>query len=253
MIFSIIAQIFLLLFFFAKDKNDGEKKLFKRQQWKALDVVIMLLLMEAYPLYFVLVAYIFLQFNIDLRPLIHSLSNRDIVFYVSVISLLLLILIFKFKFKQAFSILGFGKDELRRNIALGMLVGLAAFLTIDGLYLLLLPKQFEERVVEMLTTIRNPYDYFILFFGTVFLGPLVEEVVYRGILYSPFRKKFGPVKAIIITSLFFGVAHPSVPVAFFVAIFLTILYEITESIIATSVAHSAHNLLVVATALLLLK
>ncbi len=158
MVFSIIVQLFLLLFLFAKDKNDGEKELFKRQQWKVSDVVIVLLLMEAYPLYFVLVAYIFLKLNIDLRPLIHSLSNRDIGFYASAVELLLLILLFKLKFKQNIRILGLGKANLRKNIGLGILIGLAAFMTVNGLYLLIFPKQVEKRVIEMVTTLKNPLD-----------------------------------------------------------------------------------------------
>ncbi len=253
MILSIIGQLFLLLFLFAKDKNNGGKELFKKQQWKPSDIVIALLLMEVYPLYFILPAYIFLKMNIDLRPIIHSLSNRDIGFYTSMFLLFLLFLLFKFKFKQSISILGFSKDKLIKKIGLGIFVALISFLIVDGLSLLVFPKQFQKNIVEMVTTTKNPLDYLLLFLGAIFFGPFTEEVVYRGILYSPFRKKYGPVKAVVIVSLFFGLAHPTIPSAFFGAIFLTILYEKTESIISTFVAHSVHNLLVILTAFYFLK
>ncbi len=75
----------------------------------------------------------------------------------------------------------------------------------------------------------------------------MEEIVYRGVLYSPFRKKYGPVKAIIIASLFFSLAHSAL-IVFFAAIFYTTLYEKTESLVSTFVAHSTDNLLMIATA-----
>jgi uncharacterized protein len=253
MILSIIGQIFLLLFLFTKDKNDGDKELFKKQQWKSFDIIIVLLVMEIYPLYFILATYIFLKMNIDLRPLIYSLSNRNIVVFVSLISLFLLILLFRFKFKQNINILGFSKVNIIKNIVLGILVAFAFFFIIDGLYLMLFPKQFQENIIEMITTLKNPVDYFLLFLGTVLLGPFIEEIVYRGILYSPFRKKYGPIKAIFIVSLFFGLVHTTFPLAFFAAISLTSLYEKTESIISTITAHSVHNLLVIIVAFYLLK
>lgn len=253
MLISIVGQMFLLLFLFAKDKNDGEKELFKRQQWKIFDVVIVLLLtMEAYPLYVVLVAYLFLKVNMDLRPLIYSLSTKELTLYALMISLLLLILLFTFRFKKNINILGFGKDNLKKNIGLGLVVALVAFITVDGFHLVLSAEKFKVNNMEKLTPLTTPLDYFVLFFCVVLLGPFVEEIIYRGFLYSPFRKKYGPLGAIIITSLFFGLAHSALS-PFLISIFLTTLYEKTESIISTFVAHSVGNLLVILTVLYLLK
>lgn len=245
---SIIAQLFLLLFLLAKDKNDGEKDLFKRQQWNVLDVVIALALYAALPLYFAVPAYVFFECGVDLRPFLYAMTNRAFVFYGMALCLVLLIVTFKVRFKQRITMLGIGRANLKRNIALGVCIGLAAFVTFNELYLLFLPKRFQPEVAEMVAKSRTIVDYIFVFGGVVFLGPLVEEVVYRGILYSPLRKKYGPVKAIIIASLFFGIGHPNWPKAFVIGIVLTTLYEKTESIISTYIAHSTINLLVLASA-----
>ncbi|MEO2053805.1 MAG: CPBP family intramembrane glutamic endopeptidase [Nitrospira sp.] len=41
----------------------------------------------------------------------------------------------------------------------------------------------------------------------VILAPLVEELVFRGMLYSPIRKRFGPPKAMLITGVLFSIFH----------------------------------------------
>ena len=48
--------------------------------------------------------------------------------------------------------------------------------------------------------------YLVAFFAT-FTAPLVEEVVYRGLLYSAFQRRFGFVLATIFVTLLFTVVH----------------------------------------------
>ena len=48
--------------------------------------------------------------------------------------------------------------------------------------------------------------YLVAFFAT-FTAPLVEEVVYRGLLYSAFQRKFGVVLAIVLVTLLFTAVH----------------------------------------------
>ncbi len=48
---------------------------------------------------------------------------------------------------------------------------------------------------------------YVVAFMATFTAPLVEEVIYRGILYSAFRKSFGVVLAIAITTGLFAAVH----------------------------------------------
>ena len=73
--------------------------------------------------------------------------------------------------------------------------------------------------------------------------PVVEEIVYRGILYSPYRKKYGPIGAILITAVFFAAAHDESCPSNYIAIFLmgslfAWLYERKQSLIYPIIAHS---------------
>ncbi|MGI8469952.1 MAG: CPBP family intramembrane glutamic endopeptidase [Pyrinomonadaceae bacterium] len=48
---------------------------------------------------------------------------------------------------------------------------------------------------------------FPIAFMAIFTAPLVEEVIYRGILYSSLQRKVGIVYAVIIVTLLFGLVH----------------------------------------------
>ena len=49
--------------------------------------------------------------------------------------------------------------------------------------------------------------YFYVFMSIAIIGPIVEEFLFRGIIYDLIRSKFGPWMAIICSSLMFGFWH----------------------------------------------
>jgi hypothetical protein len=122
----------LLALLFAKDKYTTGNELFQKQQWTVLDIGITLLLMESYPFYLALAAYLFSKIKIDLRSAILSLSESQLAFLIYVIALFLLVILFKLKFKKRIEVLGINKNNLWKNIYLGIFVGLICFLMIDG-------------------------------------------------------------------------------------------------------------------------
>lgn len=73
---------------------------------------------------------------------------------------------------------------------------------------ILLAKVFGESETDfdrMLKSSRTVV-YFVAFFAT-FTAPLVEEVIYRGILYSAFQRKFGIAAAVILVTVLFTAVH----------------------------------------------
>lgn len=48
--------------------------------------------------------------------------------------------------------------------------------------------------------------FLVAFFAT-FTAPLIEEVIYRGLLYSAFQRKFGVVLAVVLVTLLFTAVH----------------------------------------------
>lgn len=80
-------------------------------------------------------------------------------------------------------------------------------------------------------------------FTTAFLPGLVEETIFRGVLYSRLRKS-NPIKAILLSSLFFGIAHMNFQqfcYAFFLGIIFGFLVEATDSIFSSMTAHMVFN------------
>jgi len=78
------------------------------------------------------------------------------------------------------------------------------------------------------------------------MAPVVEELVFRGLLYRAARSRWGVGGATVITSLFFGIAHWE-PWSLFGLVGLGLvmcwLYERTGSLLAPILAHGVHNVL----------
>jgi membrane protease YdiL (CAAX protease family) len=86
----------------------------------------------------------------------------------------------------------------------------------------------------------------MIYFGivTIILAPMVEELLFRGILY-PTIKQFGfPKFAMWTVSIFFGFAHLNVSTfvpLVFLSVILIFLYETTENLLAPIITHALFN------------
>lgn len=63
----------------------------------------------------------------------------------------------------------------------------------------------ENELTKLLQSSRIAV-YIIAFLAT-FTAPIVEEVVYRGIIYSAFQKSFGVLTGVIVTTVLFAAVH----------------------------------------------
>lgn len=238
--FFWIAQLFLLLLLFRKDKNDGGKELFKKQHWKMSDVAVVVLPISVSPFLLVLMGYILSKLNVNS----HGTTTSVHSFAIYIGLLVLLIVLFKFRFKKNTEVLGVRKNDIKQTIFPGIFLGLIGYLLIDASVLLLWPKRYAEEVTKAIRMPKAPVELSLYLLVALLLGPVVEEVIYRGICYSPYRKKYGVTKAVIMTSLLFAMAHYSF-VPFLFGVLLTAMYEKTESIILCIIAHSMRNLLAI--------
>jgi membrane protease YdiL (CAAX protease family) len=82
--------------------------------------------------------------------------------------------------------------------------------------------------------------------GTV-LGPVLEELVFRGVLFRKWRRTLGPVKGLLLSSAVFGLIHGGtmLPVAVG-GLSLALLYTSTRSLWAPILAHIFNNSISVA-------
>jgi len=87
---------------------------------------------------------------------------------------------------------------------------------------------------------------FLLFFGAL-VGPVTEEIFFRGFLYPPLRRRVGRVPAILISAFCFAALHGNLiqllPI-FGLGVILALLRERTGSLIPSIALHCGHNLAV---------
>jgi len=91
----------------------------------------------------------------------------------------------------------------------------------------------------------------LLVFLAVAVAPVVEELVFRGMLYLPLRARVGPVPAAAAVSAIFALLHwgRAAPVEnlavmgylIILALILTALMETARTMLAPILAHAAHN------------
>jgi len=232
-----ILQLLLLLFLIPKDKNEGEKELFRRQRWETFDILIVFLV---YNLAMFLFSYLF---DTNFHIVKKFIGKNPYILHLSL--LIFITLFFKFKIKQRITSLGFSTLDLKRNIFFGITIAFLALVFFASIFFLLGKDPSSLKSVQLLKNITHPWYYVTFFFGTlVLLGPLVEEIYFRGILYSSYRRKYGSKIAIFFTTLFFVTIHIGgnyIEIIIF-GIILTILYEKTESLFLTFITHASFNL-----------
>lgn len=91
----------------------------------------------------------------------------------------------------------------------------------------------------------NGYELALIFVALVILAPFVEEVLFRGFLFTAFRRTFGFWIGAIGVSLIFAVAHGQANVGidvFVLSLFLCYLREKTDTLWTAVALHSVKNL-----------
>jgi len=102
-----------------------------------------------------------------------------------------------------------GMDALREGLFWRLLLGtLLASDLLDYLleHLIPLPEDLAAHLQETFG-FQNPLQVLGLFLGVVLLGPLVEELIFRGFFYRFFRDREGVTNAVLKTSLLFLFFH----------------------------------------------
>lgn len=123
---------------------------------------------------------------------------------------------------------------------------LGSFFALAGITSYIIPEQDND----LLKIIRSSREalYLVAFLAT-FTAPLVEEVIYRGILYSAFQKTFGVGLAILFITIVFAGVHipqyyPSYSTIFLIcllSLILTLIRVWTGNLLPCIVLHTLFN------------
>lgn len=114
----------------------------------------------------------------------------------------------------------------------------------------LLTQIFGDQDNELLKILRSSRTvvYAVAFMAT-FTAPLVEEVVYRGVLYSSFQKRFGVAKAVFLATALFALVHvpqyyPSAATIITICVLslvLTLIRARTNNLLPCIILHTVFN------------
>lgn len=110
------------------------------------------------------------------------------------------------------------------------------------------PEFFKKLVTEVLSTHKTSSSLSAICFNlnVSIIGPIVEEIMFRGIILNRLSKRWGFNVGIIISSLLFGIQHLEMAIigAFLWGIVMSLLYLKTNNIMIPITLHIINNSLV---------
>lgn len=91
------------------------------------------------------------------------------------------------------------------------------------------------------------YSSVIAILSTAVLGPILEECIFRGVVYNKLKSSFSVKTAFILTSILFSVYHFNVVqgiYTFFFSMLITYVYEKSDNLLGAILVHCSGNLAV---------
>ncbi len=149
----------------------------------------------------------------------------------------------------SFSLLGtkFSKQDLLTIFKVYSLT--LVFIASASMLMIKIQKRFNiffppQEAVYMVLSLKDRFLLAILIFQIVFMGPVAEELFFRGFMYNLLKERLGYGVAIVITSFVFSLLHNNIwgflPI-FILSVGICYTYEKTANIISPIIFHSLHN------------
>ncbi len=249
--FFLLVLLAVGAFFSAKrDAYPDQRTLFDRQRWSIWIGIFAAAVFKSISVLVLWSPWMFRN-----QPLIVP------AYLIAEISAFISILFFyRFATNQPLTALGFWSDQAGIRLLFAMRWIIGAFLVLYGLfYFLLLFQNVAVSQAWLIRLYRNRdlvtslMHFFEKMWGLpavvipilfmVALRPFFEEVVFRGLLYGPIRRKTDPIMATLITSLLYMLADGSYTSPHLLSgVLSAYLYEQTEMLIPGMILHGVINL-----------
>lgn len=212
----------------------------RRPVWNIWQVILLMALAS-----FIELLFGWLETPKDLNT-VHGILNfvgvglGDALVYFCLIGLFLRLI------RQPFSTLGFVRPR-KQYVVLGCIVGVILFVGI-GLLGTVLTQLLGTPAPQSFTLavkgVNYPWEFALLTVLGGVVAPIKEEMLFRGLIYPPFRRALGKGKGMLLTGLLFATFHFDVirflPL-FIGGVVLAWLYERSSSIWPAIVAHGTWN------------
>ena len=156
------------------------------------------------------------------------------------ISILLLVLYYAFNLQNKSCL---NKISLQQTV-MGFIAIMPIIFALSFLSKFILNEYSEQEMVIELK--KNIYKNFLTnFFVILIIAPIFEEIVFRGLFYKALKNFTPLIQASLISSIVFALIHKNIlsfTILFTLSLFLTWIYERTNSILYPILAHSLFNL-----------
>jgi membrane protease YdiL (CAAX protease family) len=139
---------------------------------------------------------------------------------------------------------------IKKGLIWAVFFGAAAGLALLIIYLL----DIDVLKLFQMQLPANGYKLIVFFLVGAFIAPVAEEIFFRGILYGFFRR-WGMLTALVLSTLFFVLSHPSrhtIPITQMIGgILFAVAYELEKNLLVPIIIHVLGNLAIFALALIL--
>mgnify|MGYP001345493792 CR=1 FL=1 len=249
--YIFIASIVLNIVFLFKRKKISLKPNLSNEtvSWDVPDLIrATIVIVFAGYVIAIIESIVFRVFNFD-----HGQNMRMMIstFFVDTLALLVILYFVLIKCKATLKSLGIRVTSFFRNISTGIF---AYVLILPGLLLILALSMWVVNLVGYTPPPQPIFDVLMkeeetraLFFLTIFIsvfGPVVEEIFFRGFMYTAIKKHLGMVGAAFLSACIFSLLHTNV-IGFLpimaLGVALAYLYERTGSLVASMAVHITHN------------
>lgn len=239
----------LLLFYVPREKTFARGADFGIR-WGTWDVckVVILSLFFGYVFVMLETAFEYVFPAIKNREHVRIMLNSSILDTFAVAFVLYMVVI---KYGQSVRKLGLSASNFFRDVFIGIAGYVAAMPVLAASLLLIVwlatVLNYDPPVEPILRLFLEERSVPFLLYATVFAtvcGPIMEEIFFRGFMYSALKKKTGVIGAIIASSFIFSILHTNVtgflPIMILGAL-LAYLYERTGSLVPSITMHIIHN------------
>lgn len=123
-----------------------------------------------------------------------------------------------------------------------LLIGICANLSVSGV-LSLLPAHWLQSYSDISTMLLGEISPLLVLF-VVLLAPVVEEIVFRGLIYTRLRRALPRIAALLLASLLFGLLHEHpvwIAYTFVLGLLLNLIFDWYGSLLAPICLHLAFN------------
>ena len=114
----------------------------------------------------------------------------------------------------------------------------------------LLPEFVKDWLINLPPLIYWSDDHYpimpnsINFLSLVLFAPVLEELLFRGLLLRRWAEKYGVKTAVLLSSFFFGIVHPDGVSAFAFGLAMCYLYIRSGTLLLPMICHAIYNLVV---------